>query len=250
MFCNINHKGKTYKVDFDQPIDISIPLRSGAENVSAWYVDPVKIEPVHMGEWVGEVKQGAAVNFRNISFNPHGNGTHTECVGHISNEDHSINQCLQKFFFTAELITLLPEERSGGDRVITKKQLEIMLQGKQPEAVVIRTLSNPPEKINAQYSKTNPPYLLEEAALYLHECGVSHLLIDLPSVDKEVDGGKLLAHRAFWQYPAHTQFHRTITELIYVPNYVMDGLFILNLQIASFENDASPSKPVLYRVVL
>jgi hypothetical protein len=30
----------------------------------------------------------------------------------------------------------------------------------------------------------------------------------------------------------------------------MDGAFLLNLQIASFENDATPSKPVLYRIVI
>ncbi len=249
MFTTINHKGKTYKADLDQPLDISIPLRAGADNVSAWYVDPVKIEPVRNGSWVREVKQGGSVNFRTITFNPHGNGTHTECVGHISREDYSINQCLKKFFFIAELITVLPEEQAGGDRVITRAQLEMHLDGKKPEALVIRTLSNPPEKINAQYSKTNPAYLDEQAALFLHETGVDHLLIDLPSVDREEDGGKLLAHHAFWQYPKHTQLQRSITELIYVPNHIMDGSFLLNLQMASFENDASPSKPVLYRIV-
>ena len=36
--------------------------------------------------------------------------------------------------------------------------------------------------------------------------------------------------------------------MIYVPNDIDDGMYLLNLQIASFENDASPSKPVLYRV--
>jgi hypothetical protein len=39
----------------------------------------------------------------------------------------------------------------------------------------------------------------------------------------------------------------TITEMIYVPDNVADGSYLLNLQIA-FENDASPSKPVLYSV--
>jgi arylformamidase len=250
MFITINHKGKTYKADLDQPIDISIPLRAGKDNVSAWYVEPVSIEPVRMGDWIGDVKQGGSVNFRNIRFNPHGNGTHTECVGHISKEDYSINQCLKKFFFLAELITVLPEETSEGDHVITRKQLELLLQGKKTEALVIRTLSNPPEKINAQYSRTNPPYLHHEAATYLHELGIDHLLLDLPSVDKEDDGGKLLAHHAFWQYPNHTQVQRSITELIYVPNNIMDGSYLLNLQIASFENDASPSKPLLFRLVM
>jgi arylformamidase len=249
MFTTINHKGHTYKADLDQPIDISIPLRAGTENVNAWYVAPVTIEPVRNGTWIGDVKQGGSVNFRNITFNPHGNGTHTECVGHISTEWYSINQCLKKFFFIAELITVLPEERIGGDRVITRAQLELHLDGKKPEAIVIRTLSNPPEKMNAQYSQTNPPYLDEQAALFIHERGIDHLLIDLPSVDRENDGGKLLAHHAFWQYPHNTQLHRSITELVYISNQVMDGSFLLNLQIASFENDASPSKPVLFRIV-
>jgi hypothetical protein len=32
--------------------------------------------------------------------------------------------------------------------------------------------------------------LAEGAALFLHESGIQHLLIDLPSVDKEKDEGK------------------------------------------------------------
>lgn len=250
MFATLTHKGKTYKAELSAPIDISIPLRAGDENVSAWYVDPVKIEPVRMGDWVGDVNQGASVNFRNVSFNPHGNGTHTECVGHISKENYSINQCLKKFFFIAELITVLPEELPNGDFVITLKHIKKMLEGKTPEAIVIRTLSNPVSKINAHYSNTNPPFLHHDVALYLHEQGIDHLLIDMPSVDKEKDDGKLLSHHAFWQYPQNTQLQRTITELIYVPNQIMDGTYLLNLQIASFENDASPSKPVLYRMLM
>jgi kynurenine formamidase len=248
MVSKITIKGKSYHADLSKPIDISIPLRAGDENVNAWYVQPVKIEPVRMGDWIGEVKQGGSVNFRNITFNPHGNGTHTECVGHISVEDHSINQSLKKFFFMSELITVLPDETQDGDRVITKKHLQDCLGDKRPEAVVLRTLDNHISKINMHYSNTNPPYLLEEAALYLDEIGVDHLLIDLPSVDKEVDGGKLLSHHAFWRYPKDTQFQRTITEMIYVPNTIFDGTYLLNLQIASFENDASPSKPVLYQL--
>ena len=248
MISKITHKGKSYNVDLNQPIDISIPLRTGKENVNAWYSNPVSIEPVRMGDWVGDVKQGGSVNFRNIMFNPHGNGTHTECVGHISKEDYSINQTLKKFFFIAEVITILPDELENGDKIITKKHIENCLGDKRPEAIVIRTLDNHISKINKQYSNTNPPYLLEEAAKYIDLLGIDHLMIDLPSVDKELDDGKLLAHHAFWQYPQNTQLHRTITEMIYVPNTVYDGTYFLNIQIASFENDASPSKPLLFQL--
>ena len=113
---------------------------------------------------------------------------------------------------------------------------------------MIRTLGNGPAKLSLNYSNTNPPYLLKEAIEFLNEIGIIHLLIDMPSIDKEVDGGKLAAHHAFWKYPEDPQLHKTITEFIYVPNEVEDGTFVLNLQIGPFENDASPSKPVLYQV--
>jgi arylformamidase len=248
MVATIFHKGKEYKVDFFQPIDISIPLSSEANTVSAWYVKPMSIEPVRMGDWIGDVNQGGTVNFRNISFNPHGNGTHTECVGHISKEWQTINQNLKRFLFIAELVTILPEEQENGDFVITKATLESVLNGIKAEAVIIRTLGNGPAKLHAQYSNTNPPYVAADAILYLNSLGIEHLLIDMPSIDKEVDGGALAAHHAFWQYPENTQLQKTITEMIYVPNDVYDGTYLLNLQIASFENDASPSKPVLYKV--
>jgi kynurenine formamidase len=148
----------------------------------------------------------------------------------------------------AELITILPHELENGDKVITKTHLQNVLENKRPEAIIIRTLDNGIAKINRQYSNTNPPYLTEDAALLIHEFGVDHLLIDLPSVDRELDGGKLLAHHAFWQYPHQTKLNRTITEMIYVPNTVFDGTYLLNIQIASFENDASPSKPILYQL--
>jgi len=249
MFTTINHKGKTFKCDLDKPIDISIPLRASKENVSAWYVSPPRFEPVKNGDWVGDVNQGGSVNFRDIFFNPHGHGTHTECVGHISKEPYTINQCLKKFFFICEVISVLPEELDNGDFVITKKIVENALQGKKPEAIAIRTISNPISKMNMQYSNTNPPYVHHEAMKFIVELGIEHFLIDMPSVDKEKDDGKLLAHHAFWEYPHNTKLNRTITELIYVPNTVYDGTYFLNLQIASFENDASPSKPVLFQIV-
>lgn len=249
MIANIFHKGRTYQVDLFKPIDISIPLTTNKDCVSAWYVEPMKIEPVRMGDWVGDVKQGGSVNFRNIFFNPHGNGTHTECVGHISKEDFSINKTLTRFNFIAELVTILPDELPNGDHVITRKHFETALkEAENTEAIVIRTLSNGLNKLHMQYSDTNPPYILKDAIEYLNDKGVEHLLIDLPSVDKEKDDGKLEAHHAFWNYPKDIQTHKTITEMIYVPNEIFDGTYLLNIQIAPFENDASPSKPLLYKI--
>ncbi len=238
---------KSYTVDLAKPLDISIPLRASSKNPNAWYVGNPTIQPVELEGWVGKVSKGASVNFNDIYFNPHAHGTHTECVGHITKEFHSVNKALTRFFFLAEVISITPQEKEG-DAIITKRDVEEKLDGKSPESLVIRTLPNPISKKEKNYSHTNWPYLEQDLARYLCELGVKHLLIDLPSVDKEKDEGKLLAHKAFWNFPEAIREEATITEFIYVPNNIADGTYLLNLQIASFENDASPSKPVLYQI--
>jgi len=248
-------KINNFEVDLSKPIDISIPLTNTDENPIAWYIEKPIIEPVVFGDWIGKVSEGkSATNFNNIFFNPHGHGTHTECLGHITREFYSINQSLKQFFFLAELITVVPETQ-GEDLIITKNQIENGLLGKTPEAIIIRTRPNFKIKKSLKYSNTNPPYLSEEAARFICESGIQHLLIDLPSVDKEKDDGKLLAHKAFWNVnDVHdlnkdARINCTITEMIFVPDEVVDGDYLLNIQIASFENDASPSKPILYDVI-
>ena len=248
MKATINNQ----KIDLLKPIDISIPLTNNDQNPIAWYIETPIIEPVKVGDWTGKVSEGASTNFNNIFFNPHGHGTHTECLGHITRDFYSINQCLKQFFFNAELISIKPENQNN-DLVITKNQIEKLLNGNKPEALIIRTLPNLESKKHQNYSHTNPPYLLEEAAVYIREIGIKHLLIDLPSVDREEDEGKLLAHKAFWNVTnintlnADARFNCTITEMIYVNDTIQDGIYLLNLQIVNFENDASPSKPILYK---
>ena len=247
MKAIIHANSRTYTIYVDQPIDISIPLRASKDNVNAWYLPPPKIYPMKLKNWTGSVKSGASVNFNSIEFNPHAHGTHTECVGHITEETYSINSCLKQFLFVSEVITVVPEKRDE-DLIISEKQLRYAIGNKKREAVVIRTLPNTKDKLSRQYANTNPPFLSEAAAIYLRNKGVKHLLIDLPSVDKEKDNGELLAHKAFWDVHGAIRKEATITELIYVPNAVKDGKYILNLLVAPFQNDASPSKPVLYKL--
>ena len=245
---------ENFKVDLSKPIDISIPLTNTDANPIAWYIEKPVIEPVQFGEWIGQVSSGmSSTNFNNIYFNPHGHGTHTECLGHITRDFYSINQVLKQFFFRTELVSVTVEKK-GEDLVITKNAIEKALNGKTVEAIVIRTLPNELSKKSRKYSHTNPPYLEEAAALFIRESGIQHLLIDLPSVDKEKDEGKLLAHKAFWNVidvnhlNEDARVNATITEMIFVADSIRDGSYLLNLQIASFENDASPSKPVLYEI--
>ncbi|NNE54776.1 MAG: cyclase family protein, partial [Flavobacteriales bacterium] len=187
-FC---HRGKTFKANLSRPLDISVPIRAGEKGVQAWYVPPVKMEPVRTEHFLGSVAEGGDVNFRNVSFNPHGHGTHTECVGHIAQEVHSINQVLRSFFSHAYVHSLTPE-KIDGDRVITLNTLKkIDLDG--AESLCLRTLPNAPEKLSMDYSDTNPAYMSLDAMQWVIDNGIKHLLLDVPSVDREKDGGELAA---------------------------------------------------------
>jgi len=248
MHATININNQLRTIDLSKPLDISIALTDTSKNPLAWYLGKPSMVPVKMDNWVGKVSEGASVNFNTIQFNPHAHGTHTEGVGHISEEFHSVQLALKNFFFTAEVISVTPEA-VGEDLVISSVQVKELLKGKKPEAVVVRTLPNTSQKKSKKYSNTNWPYLHENAAKFLRKLGVKHLLIDLPSVDKENDEGTLLAHKAFWNFPKEPRLDATITEFSYVPNTVKDGSYLLNLQTANFVNDATPSRPVLYKIL-
>lgn len=235
-------------INLSKGIDLSIPINPN-QGVNAFNIPSAQFEPIRVGSFVGSVKEGGSANCENLYLNAHGNGTHTECIGHISKERVSINDCLTHFFYFAQLITATPIKK-GEDYCIGIECLSSFQKQGDCDALIIRSSPNDSNKLHKNYSGTNPTYLSAELCKLIREMGIKHLLIDLPSVDREEDGGELAAHKAFWDYHGAFRKDMTITELIFVPNEVSDGTYFLNLQIASLMTDASPSKPVLFNVMM
>jgi kynurenine formamidase len=245
--AKVNFDGQLYEANLKQAIDISIPMFGGEQNPNAFHIPFPRFEPIQVGSFVGSVAQGSSANCENLFFNPHGNGTHTECIGHITLERISIHESLRSFFFLAQLISVQPETTKNNDQIITSAVVKNgILDG--IEALIVRTTPNHNDKLTKKYSGSNPCYLSPEFAKQLVDKGIAHLLVDLPSVDREEDEGKMLAHKAFWSYPENPRLHATITEMVFVPDEVEDGLYLLNIQVASLQTDASPSKPLLFRL--
>ena len=240
----IDIDGKSYSADLNKPLAISIPLVPGGNNPRCFHAEIPNARPVVSGTFIGSVTLGSPVNFYKTTITPHGNGTHTECVGHISTEMETVNEILSKHHFSAEVISIQPQN-SEEDRIINRESLEVSVRFRT-EALIIRTLPNMVDKKVRDYSGTNPPYLSPEAMDFIVEQGYRHLLIDLPSVDKEQDGGLLAAHKRFWNFPAERETGKTITELIYIEDDIEDGLYLLNLQLPNLALDAVPSNPVIY----
>jgi arylformamidase len=242
--------GKRYSFDESSPIDISIPLRFNGPQPNAFGVDPASAKVL------GDTRKGATVNFEEYTFTPHCSGTHTECVGHITNDRISVGGCLKDAFLTAALVSV-DVGASPEDKAITADELKAGLSrfDEDKSALIVRTLPNDDSKLSRHYAgDVAPSYFAADAMGLIVECGFKHLLVDLPSVDPIADQGKLIAHRIFWnvapgerEIDEHTRINSTITELIYVPDEVEDGEYLLNLQIAPFESDAAPSRPILFQ---
>ena len=284
MKLNLEKDGRRYSFQTEKGIDISISMNP--KGPRAWYVDPMRIEPVRTEQFLGSVAEGGAVNFRDVYFNPHGHGTHTENVGHIVDTDVPVVKSVGSSHYMAKLVTVvlmrqdvsqgltegasqdLPQDLSQNLETGASQDLpqglsqNLETEVSEPdwvvseeslagfdlnvEALIIRTKPNDHSKMQRQYSGTNFPYLTLGAMQRIVDAGVQHLLIDLPSVDREEDGGALAAHHLFWNVPAEPNFQKTITELIYVPNEIADGIYLLNLQVSNFANDAAPSRPMLF----
>jgi arylformamidase len=249
MKISLTILSKNYEANLAEPLDISLPLRNGNQNPTCYYADSPTFETIIAGTFVGSVRLGGSVNHQKITITPHGNGTHTECYGHISpDESATIHQCLTSFHTVATLISCQPALLPDGDSIIRLSDVLAQVEKISSPALIIRSLPNNDDKRTKNYSGTNPTYLDTELVRYLVNNGVEHLIIDLPSVDKEVDGGKLAGHKAFWNVGTNPRRHCTITELAFIANHIVDGLYLLNLQTPSFVTDAAPSKPVLYKL--
>ncbi|HEX6126376.1 MAG TPA: cyclase family protein [Pyrinomonadaceae bacterium] len=261
------HDG-SYEFDPSKPIDISIPLQFNGPQPNAYGVAPATSVACAAGELVGDTRRGGSCNFEQYTLIPHCNGTHTECVGHITHERLSIRDCLQDALSLVLMVTVIPEKATeanetysvpirADDFLITRNAIERALRFPTSfSALVVRTDPNDLAKSVNKYDETNvPPYFTNDAMQYIVDRGVKHLLVDIPSVDRLYDEGRLSNHRIFWnieegsfEMNTNTRRGATITELIYVPDDVGDGVYLLNLQIAPFASDASPSRPVLFRL--
>jgi len=231
-----------YMFDEALGIDLSRAIGSG---VNAWYIGSPQIGPSEVGGAVYSVSSGAAVNFDQIKFAPHAHGTHTETLGHIDENQLVIEELRLPLFLPCKLIR--PSlETIDGDQVLTEKALDLC-DYEGVKALVIRL--NPNKEYPINYDHTNWPYLSESATKRLVEAGVEHLVLDVPSIDKEKDQGALLSHRAFWKLSKTSRTSATITEFAQIPANLPVGNYLLQLQVAPILSDAAPSRPILFKPI-
>ena len=263
--------GRHFSVDVANGHDLSIPLQFDGPQPSFFDAPAAVSAPLSAGDFTGDVRLSASCNCSTYSLTPHCNGTHTECVGHITLDRLSVRDIAREALIPAILLTVTPRTTANtreqslpaphpGDLLNTRDELERAAQRHSLagfRAAIVRTLPNSPDKQQRRYDTAHPPaYFSSDAMQWMVDHDIDHLVVDVPSVDRASDQGLLTAHRLFWGMPpaqidaTHaTRAHATITEFAYIDDAIDDGLYLLNLQVAPFASDAAPSRPFLMRLL-
>ncbi len=263
-------EGRRLNADLAQPLSIAIPLDFNGPQPSFYEAPPATARPLAYAGFVGDTRAGGSCNCEQLTLVPHCNGTHTECVGHVTDDRVAITDRLRGGIVLALLISIQPVAASStsedsdprpaaSDLLVTARALATAAAahpGLAPRALVIRTLPCHADRLTHAYRGSAPaPYLSRQAAAWLVERAIDHLVLDLPSADRADDAGRLLAHRLFFGLPAGGRHARdaqrpqaSITELAWVAPTIHDGWYLLDLQIPAFLADAAPSRPLLYPV--
>ena len=269
MNARLQMDGREVGVDLTRPFDLSVELDFHGAQVRHFGAPRAASQPFSVPGFPGSVARGASCNCESITLIPHCNGTHTECVGHLTREPLHAQRIVPRELLPALLLSAEPI-RSGrtsessdpaplaDDSLVTRGALQAGWPTElpfTPRALVIRTLPNASDKRTRDYSDTTPPYLTREAAQYLVARDIEHLIVDLPSIDRAHDEGRLTAHRIFFGLAAGesalagaTRSQCTITELAYIADGAADGAYFLQLQVPAINGDAVPSRPLLYRL--
>jgi arylformamidase len=289
----MNFGNGAVSVDLTNPISLAIDLDFSHAQPRHFGAPPATSRPFAVPGFSGSVAHGASCNCQTLTLVPHCNGTHTECVGHLTREPVDAHRVTPLGFVAAVLVSIEPVDSKAsnesttpaphaGDQLITRAALEaswlIATNGSttagatagsgaravpeirapalfEPRALIIRSLPNSLAKQHRDYSDSTPPYLSREAAELLVERGIEHLVVDLPSIDRSHDAGRLTAHRIFFGLPPGstalaqaTRVRATVTELAYIADTVPDGPYLLEIQVPALGGDAVPSRPLLYRL--
>lgn len=263
MKAEVKIGNSKYVFDFTKGKDISIPLIFNGPQPNTYHVNRAASEAYSDGQFIGDTRKGGPCNFETYSLTPHCNGTHTECIGHITKERVDILSALKDLMIPCQLISITPSlaketyqpELNDTDLLITKEKLIKKLNHAPKEfmdGLIIRTLPNDNLKKSRDYTDSNPAFISNEAMKYLKSLGIKHLLIDTPSVDRLFDDGVLSSHNIFWdtidkKFNTKTK-NKTITELIFVEDSIPDGNYLLTIQIPAFISDAAPSRPIIFEI--
>lgn len=259
---------RRWTLELGDAVDLTRRLGFDERDPTAFALPPARAVAVGGDGWRLRTEDGGSVNCDTVTVTPHGNTTHTETIGHIALERPSIGDLPLPPMLGAILLRVAttPLGPSGegyvgksapDDPVVTAAGLEVAFAALPDEAragwrdaLIIGT----GQTTRSAGDEPVPPYLTTEAVAWIRALGFDHVVLDVPSIDRVVDGGGLSNHHTFWGLPTRgddgaarsmqsaTGPDRSITELALVPPGQPAGPGALLLAPARWALDAAPSR--------
>lgn len=212
----------------------------------AFYLPNFQVAPVQLDGFIGDTDRGGSCNVNQISFTPH-NLTHIETAAHIIKSGPTVKDIpIQTMHGICQVIDLSDAEFP--DNYIHPDHIKSQLLDHSIQILAIKT---PASIIPADhdFSGTDPLSLHPTTGKYLseHHPDIKLLIVDLPSVDQEDDGGKLLAHRYFLEIEGNsTSKRKAIIELAYFSEIKSSGRYYAIITPARVDLDAMITDVVLF----
>lgn len=209
LHLDLSLNSKIFSFQLGKPVSVSRPIlidkHTHAFNLPDVLSRPFKYENI----FIGDVLQGGSCNVDILSFCPH-NLTHVETSDHILNQKSayaSINKVPVNHLQGLVYVIDLTKKLNPDTKLIQLKHIEDELAkiSYPITAIALKTFAS---ELSPEYDFTGKNFLAlsKEVSEYISHCSfasqkITTLLLDLPSTDQENDGGKLLAHRAFFEIP-------------------------------------------------
>lgn len=169
--------------------------------IDAFHLPQMSSSPVELVGFIGDVAQGGSCNVNLLKFTPH-NLTHIEMSAHISHQGSTLhNRPVQYSCGILQLLDL--SHLDPHNQLITIDDIKGKINRELPFEIIGLKSPLSSDGPSVTYSGTNPLALAPEVSEYISTTfpKVHTMVLDLPSADLENDGGKLLAHRRFFEIP-------------------------------------------------
>ena len=98
--------GRRFRADVGSPVSIAIPLDFTGAQPSCFDAPRAASRPLRVGPFVGDTRAGGSCNCEILTLAPHCNGTHTECVGHLTEDRVAVSECVAGGLCLARLVTV------------------------------------------------------------------------------------------------------------------------------------------------
>jgi len=209
-------------------------------------------------QFTGDVRKGGSCNLDVLNYIPH-NLTHVETAAHIVSYDCNppwIADIPAENFSGIVYVIDLTDIRIEQGRLISRNEIERKLRNNRLPVTML-AIKTKASEFPQDYDFSDKGFIAldAEAAKGIHDYSIvinskkfiiDCLILDLPSIDPERDGGKLSAHRSYFGLPETGHYSQNVEKRILIElayfSEIEEGYYYAVLTPSRFQTNAAATE--------